>query len=57
MELVGESMGLARPDRFKELAMMRDADAILAASAGAISEYGLKVEDVREFVVKDMLGG
>jgi len=55
MELVGESMGFAREDRFKELKLMADADAIMAASAGMITEHGLNAEEVRESVVKDLL--
>lgn len=57
MELVGESMGLAEPDRFKELKLMRDADAILAASKALIEAHGLDPELVRDVVVEDMLGG
>lgn len=57
MELVGESMGFAREDRFKELKLMADADAIMAASAGMIAEHGLNAEDVRDSVVKDLLEG
>ncbi len=57
MELVGESMGFAREDRFKELKLMADADAIMAASAGMIAEHGLNAEEVRDTVVKDLLEG
>lgn len=57
MELIGESMGLAREDRFKELKLMADADAILAASASLIAEHGLAADEVRDVVVKDMLEG
>ena len=57
MELIGESMGFAREDRFKELKLMADADAVLAASAGMMAEYGLEAEEVRDVVVKDMLEG
>tara|TARA_B100000676_G_scaffold311420_1_gene381226 strand:- start:2551 stop:3843 length:1293 start_codon:yes stop_codon:yes gene_type:complete len=57
MELLGESMGFAREDRFKALKLMADADAIVAASAGMIAEHGLNAEDVRDTVVKDLLVG
>ena len=57
MELVGESMGFAREDRFKQLKLMADADAIMAASAGMIAEHGLNAEEVRDSVVKDLLKG
>ena len=33
LELVGESMGLTRPDLFKRLKLMQDVDAILAETA------------------------
>lgn len=56
MELVGESMGLARPDRFKELKAMQDADAILAASMAMIEAHGLDPEHVRDIIVGEMLG-
>ncbi len=55
MELVGESMGLARPDRFKELKLMQDADAILTASMAQIEAHGLDPEFVRDVIVADML--
>ena len=56
MELVGESMGLARPDRFKELKLMQDVDAIMAASMAMIEAHGLDPEYVRDIVAADMLG-
>ena len=56
MELVGESMGLARPDLFKRLKIMQDADAIVAESAGLIETYGLDRETVRAVVLRDMIG-
>ncbi len=57
MELLGESMGFVAPDRFKQLKLMADADAILTASAEMIAAYGLAPEEVRDVVVKDMLEG
>ncbi len=57
MELVGESMGLDRPERFKELRAMADADAIVAASKTEIAAHGLDTELVRDVVAKEMLGG
>ncbi len=56
MELVGESMGFAATDRFKELKLMQDADAIVAASQDMIETHGLDPEQVRDIVVSDMLG-
>jgi hypothetical protein len=57
MELVGESMGFMEIDRFKQLKLMQDADAVLAASAEMITAFGLGAEEVRDVVVKDMLEG
>ena len=55
MELLGESMGFAQADRFKELKLMQDPDAVLVAAAGMIAEYGLGAEEVRDVVIKDLL--
>ena len=55
MELIGESMGIARPDLFKQMSLMRDADAILAASKAQIEAHGLDPEHVRDVVISDML--
>jgi Fe-S oxidoreductase len=56
LELVGESMGLARPDLFKRLKIMQDVDAILADSAGLIETNGLDLEEARDVILRDMLG-
>ena len=56
MELVGECMGLVRPDLFKRLKIMQDADAILAETADLIEAHGLDAESVRQVVVAAMLG-
>ncbi len=56
MELVGESMGIQRPDLFKRLKIMQDADRILAESADMIRQYGLDAARVRSVVVTAMLG-
>ena len=37
LELVGESMGLTRPDLFKRLKLMQDVDAVLADAAPMIA--------------------
>jgi heterodisulfide reductase subunit D len=57
MELVGESMGIAINDRFKELKLMQDADAIVAASMDQIIAHGLDPERVRAVVVDEMIEG
>jgi Fe-S oxidoreductase len=56
MELLGESMGIVVADRFKELKMMQDANAIIAASKERIREHGLDPDAMRDAVVSDMLG-
>ena len=56
MELIADSMGLDRPDLFKRLKLMQDADAIVADSREQIAAHGLDVEEVRDAVVKYLLG-
>ncbi len=46
-EIVGASMGLHHDDRFKELKIMQDADAILADCKDFVSAHGLDVETTR----------
>ncbi len=55
LELVGESMGLRRPDVFKRLKIMQDADAILRDSAGRIALNGLNLDEARDVILRDML--
>jgi heterodisulfide reductase subunit D len=55
LELVGESMGLKRHDRYKQLKMMQDADQIVADCADLIERHQLDVAKAREVVVKGML--
>ncbi len=56
LELVGESMGLARPDLFKRLKIMQDVDAILQESASLIETYHLDLDEARDVILRDMLG-
>lgn len=56
MDLIGESMGIHRPDLFKRLKLMDDVDAIIAASGELIDAHGLDLEEVREVVLKNILG-
>lgn len=56
MELIGESMGIERPDLFKRLKIMQDADTVVADTADLIDAYGLDPEEVRKVVLSDMLG-
>jgi heterodisulfide reductase subunit D len=56
LELVGESMGLQRPDLFKRLKIMQDVDAILRDSAEMIETNGVDLEEARDVILRDMLG-
>jgi Fe-S oxidoreductase len=56
LELVGESMGLHRHDRFKELKIMQDADQIVADCGDLIAKHSLDPGHVREAVVRVLLG-
>ena len=55
LELVGESMGLHRPDLFKRWKLIQDADAILADAAPMIGISGLAVDEARDIIMRDML--
>ncbi len=56
LELVGESMGLTRPDLFKRLKLMQDVDAILAETADMIETHHLDLDEARAIIARDMLG-
>jgi heterodisulfide reductase subunit D len=56
LELVGESMGLERPDLFKRLKIMQDVDAILAETGDLIGVNGLDLDEARDVVLRDMVG-
>jgi len=56
LELVGESMGLERPDLFKRLKIMQDVDAVLQDSASLIEANKLDLDEARDIVLRDMLG-
>ncbi len=56
LELIGESMGVRREDRFKRLKKMQDADAILADVMDLVEAHGLGLEEVRAVIEKDLLG-
>jgi Fe-S oxidoreductase len=56
LELVGESMGLSRPDLFKRLKIMQDVDAILAETAPFVETNGLVLDEARDVILRDMLG-
>ena len=56
LELIGESMGFTREDHFKRLKLMHDTDAILADVMDLVEEHGLRLEEVRAVIEKDLLG-
>jgi len=56
MELIGQSMGLERPDLFKRLKIMQDVDAVIAESHDMIAAQGLDLDDVRAVILQDMFG-
>ena len=56
LELVGEAMGVEKPDLFKQWKMMQDIDRILAEVAAHAAAAGLDLETVREVLLANMLG-
>jgi heterodisulfide reductase subunit D len=56
LELVGESMGLARPDLFKRLKIMQDVDAVLQDTAPLLEANKLDIDEARDIILRDMLG-
>jgi hypothetical protein len=55
MELIGQAMGISRPDLFKRFLAMNDLDAIMAESRELIALNGLDAADVREEVAGSIL--
>ena len=56
LEVVGESMGLHRHDRYKQLKIMQDADQIVAECSDLIAKHALDAGNARNVVVKTLLG-
>jgi Fe-S oxidoreductase len=56
LEIVGQSMGLYRHDRFKELKIVQDAGLIVAECRDLIAEHSLDPELARDVVARAMLG-
>jgi heterodisulfide reductase subunit D len=56
LELVGEAMGVDRPDLFKQWKMMQDVDRVLAETSAQVEAAGLDLERVREVMVTAILG-
>jgi heterodisulfide reductase subunit D len=56
LEVVGESMGLHRQDRYKELKIMQDADQIVSECSDLIARHALDAGKARTVVINAMLG-
>jgi Fe-S oxidoreductase len=56
LEVVGESMGLQRHDRYKELKIMQDADQIVADCGDLIARHALDPANARDMVIKVLVG-
>ena len=56
LEVIGQSMGLHRQDRYKQLKILQDADQIVAECDGLIAKHSLDAGNARNVVVKAMLG-
>ena len=56
LEVIGESMGLHRQDRYKQLKIMQDADQIVAECSDLIAKHSLDAGNARNIVAKAMLG-
>jgi heterodisulfide reductase subunit D len=56
LEVVGESMGLHRHDRYKELKIMQDADQIVAECSDLMARHALDAGHARSVVINAMLG-
>jgi Fe-S oxidoreductase len=56
LEVVGESMGLHRDDRYKQLKLMQDADQIVAECGDLIARHALDSAAARNIIAKGMLG-
>src|SRR6266403_4596194 len=52
LEVVGESMGLQREDRYKQLKLMQDADQIVAECKDLIALHSLDVAVARSVIAK-----
>jgi hypothetical protein len=55
LEILGESMGLNRHDRYKELKVLQDADLIVAECQDLIAAHAIDAKLARDVVVKAML--
>ncbi|MDO8301404.1 hypothetical protein, partial [Lacisediminimonas sp.] len=56
LELLGESMGIHYEDHFKRLKKMQDVDAIFADVAALADRYGMRPEEVKDVIRRDLIG-
>jgi heterodisulfide reductase subunit D len=56
LELVGEAMGLERPDLLKRWKMMQDVDRVVAEVGATAQAAGLDIESVRNVLIATILG-
>ena len=56
LELVGEAMGVERPDLFKQWKMMQDVDRVLAEVGDQVERAGLDPDAVRDVMLTAILG-
>jgi Fe-S oxidoreductase len=56
LELVGEAMGIERPDLFKRWKIMQDVDRVVAEVTASADAAGLDLETVRTVLVASILG-
>ena len=56
LEVIGESIGLHRQDRYKQLKIMQAADQIVAECSDLIAKHSLDAGNARNIVAKAMLG-
>jgi heterodisulfide reductase subunit D len=56
LEVVGESMGLHRDDRYKELKLMQDADQIVAECHDLMIRHSLDAAAARNVIARGLLG-
>jgi heterodisulfide reductase subunit D len=56
LEVVGQSMGLHRHDRFKELKLLQDVDLVVAECRDLIAKHSLDATLARDVIAKAMIG-
>ncbi|MDP7392863.1 MAG: (Fe-S)-binding protein [Alphaproteobacteria bacterium] len=56
LELIGEAIGVERPDVFKRLKMLQNVDEIVDQVKQMIEYYDLDINEVRDVIAKNMVG-